>query len=498
MLRKNDTTDNHNHHRADCIWFIALVSVASRTASGTNRHYTELLVTNRIGRLYNSTTAVGETDARLGFDPVETQSLTDMIRNEELSSGITPLRHSGSNSALCPDYTDSESDTDEHFRYEFRNYDPPPSARQPRLRMADRGRSKDSRMAAIADEFVFTAPESVTMSTGVPSGAPSDWIVRPGTAVPSGMSLEAARALREGRATAAEVSKRMEQYRRANAEASKANNAANTQPPWMAKADDQRRKQEVARKRGRNSAGVEGPLDTGSSYGDDAQDPLADPPPDEEDDDFADAHSPRRSPTTSSMPPPRVPAPRKGGRRAKDESLFEQRLTSANVEHLTTRAKRPAKNAALMRILSTSTGTPQQPSTPVYAPAPQSAVAPTLAIEDALSHRPHHTREPSVKFIRSLVCFAGATTHAEAKRIGLIVGAKRGMAERCAEMCRVTQQPEGGSSTTELLFALDPSALLGPVDKLKHTGVCVDAYTGTSWRIPSDSVERFRALINSV
>jgi hypothetical protein len=289
----------------------------------------------------------------------------------------------------------------------------------------------------------------------------------------------------------------MEQYRRANAEASKANNAANTQPPWMAKADDQRRKQEVARKRGRNSAGVDAPLDTGSSYGDDAQDPLADPVPEDEDDDFADPQSPRPTPNTS-MPPPRVPAPRKGGRKAKDESLFEQRLTSANVEHLTTRAKRPAKNAALMRILSTSAGTPHQPSIPVYAPAPQSAVAPTLAIEDALSHRPHHTREPSVKFIRSLVCFAGATTHAEAKRIGLIVGARRGLAERCAEMCRVTQQQESGSTPTELIFALDPSALLGPVDKLKHTGVCVDADTGTSWRIPVTSVERFRELINSV
>lgn len=486
--RKDETT-------AERIWFVALVSVASTTASGARRHYTELLVTNRIGRLYNATTAVGETDARLGFDPVETQSLTDTIRNEELSSGAAVAssscrehRSDPSRRSDCPAYTDSESDTDEHFRYEFRNYEPPPSALQPRLRMADRGRSKDARMAAIADEFVFTAPGCVSMSASVPSGAPSDWIVRAGTAVPSGVSLEAARALREGRATASEVSKRMEQYRRAHAEANKLSNGANTQPPWMAKADDQRRKQEVARKRGRNSAGVDEPLDTGTRYGgedgdddddNDAEDPLADhrsTDDDVEGDDFAD-------------PPPqtRQGRARKGGRRPKDESLFEQRLTSANVEQLTSRPKRPTRGDPI-----------EQPQAPSYPPVPQSAVAPTVAIEDALSHRPHSAREPSVRFVRALVCFAGATTHADARRIGLVVGARKGLAERCAEMCRVTQQPDGGGSTTELLFALDPSALLGPVDKLKHTGVCIDAGTGTSWRIPATSVERFRELINSV
>lgn len=473
-------------HGNDRDWFVALVSVKGETASGKKRNYTEVMLTTRIDLLARATTETGATDSRLGFDPVMTHSLTDAIRREAASmailrgegvvdsEGATPLERGA-------DYSDSESDTDECFRYLFRGYEMPPTAAQPRIRVPDVGRMTEKRLADIVDEYVLTSPGDSAFVSLIPTLAPTNWIARGSTAVPSDMSLEVARAVREGRTTGTDVSRRMEQYRRATAETGKSAGLG-VQPPWMAKLDDERRKQEVARKRGRNSSGVS------SAYGSDntpsaaqtrrpsSRDPLEEDQADEEDEGYAPSTPPLDAETAedeSAAPP--VAKARRGGRRPRDESLFEGRVNTEGEALM--RGKRVTRQTSMFRILSTQN-------------APQSATAPTENIEDAVSHRPH-TREPCVKFDRALVCFAGKTSHSDAHRIGLVVGAKRGLRKRCDELGRLARE---GS----IPFGMDPMTLLGPVETLRHTSVCIDARTGIVRRVSNEVAGQLRAALLSV
>lgn len=475
-------------------WFVGVVAVDGHTVTNKHRRYTEIFLTTSIDLLEKATTSQGSTTFRLGFDPVVALSLTEPIRQSRLTNG-------GSLSGEVPDgteiYCDSESDTDEHHRYAFRGYEPPPTARQPRVRIPDVGRLSDRRLAGIVDEFVLTSQGEAAFARSIPALAPTDWISRSSAAVPNDMSLEVARAVRDGRTSGLEVAKRMEQYRRAAQETNKSTTQS-VQPAWMAKVDDERRKQEVARKRGRNS-NTAATSSGGSSSGNTAaqtgrsssRDPL-DPLDDEIEEEDADEQQ--------DLEPPETPVQnyyvfgedggdkdegkddqgyndataakvRRGGRRPRDESLFESRVD--DVGEALMRNKRVSRQVSMLRIMSTQN-------------APQSSTAPNDAIEDAVSHRVQ-VREPCVRFERSLVCFAGKANYLDARRIGLRVGSRRGLVARYRELERLATE-------NSISFGFDPTSVLGQLETLKHTRVCVDSNSGLTWRVPAANAEQLQTI----
>lgn len=432
-------------HGNDCDWFVALVMVDGRTASGKTRNYTEVLITTRIDLLARATTEVGPTSSRLWFDPVIAQSLTDAIRRDafglellravsgERERGVTEKEEEEEERAGVPtSYADSESDSDEHLRCALSGSKPHPvAAEQPLIRVADDGRMTDRRLASIVDEYVLTSPSEVAFSASIPTLAPTNWITRCSTAVPGDMSLEVARAVRAGRVAGVEVSRRMEQYRRATVETNKAA-ALGTQPAWMTKIDDERRRQDLARKRARSSAS-DGPVEeeetTGVTSGDG--------------DDAADGSDDSHTSLTET--------PATKTRRIARRTPFSGGGESRSTHAFTTATRGSTDGAPLQR---------------------------------------YSAREPCVHFVRALVCFAGKTSHSEAVRIGLLVGAKRGLRQRCDELGRIACE-------NSLPFGVDPLTLLGPIDKLKHTRVCVDARDGVMLRVPADRAEQLRAALLS-